>query len=107
MTHDESQIALKHFATPEEFYEFCVSEGACKEGLAAIKGHTLADWWDTTNRGEWMMWLHTRGVWHFPPSLLADYLAKCATIDADFLTEWATLIRSFLGNPWRDTHDAR
>ena len=64
-----------NFATAQEFYDFCVDHKACKEGLVEIKGLTLAEWWDKTNRGDWMLWLRDEGVWDFTPVQLAEYRA--------------------------------
>ena len=62
-----------NFATAQEFYDFCVDHEACEEGLVEIKGLTLAEWWDKTNRGDWMLWLRDEGVWDFTPVQLAEY----------------------------------
>lgn len=45
------------FTTAQEFYDFCDSQKASKYGLAAIAGKTPAEWWATTERGDWMEWL--------------------------------------------------
>ena len=43
--------------TAQEFYDVCVRHVACRNGLRAIKGLTLAEWWSKTERGDWMLWL--------------------------------------------------
>ena len=112
------------FKTAKKFYDFCVQHEACQEGLAEIKGLTLADWWDKTKRGDYMLWLREKGVWTFPEPInakygaalapiyekyLADlaiinakYEADLATIDAKYESYHATLIRSLVGNPFRE-----
>ena len=84
-----------NFATAPEFYNFCVDHKACKEGLVEIKGLTLAEWWDKTNRGDWMLWLRNKGVWDFTPVQLAEYeriktpaLAEYERITAPALAEY-------------------
>src|SRR5208282_1571730 len=39
-----------------EFTRFCKLHGACKEGLAWIKGKSLDEFWRTSTRGDWMLW---------------------------------------------------
>jgi len=41
---DKGYFFNKNFATAQEFYDFCVAHHACADGLAEIKGRTLADW---------------------------------------------------------------
>ena len=84
-----------NFATAPEFYDFCVDHKACEEGLVEIKGLTLAEWWDKTNRGDWMLWLRNKGVWDFTPVQLAEYeritaqaLAEYERITAQALAEY-------------------
>ena len=84
-----------NFATAPEFYDFCVDHKACEEGLVEIKGLTLAEWWDKTNRGDWMLWLRDEGVWDFTPVQLAEYeritaqaLAEYERITAQALAEY-------------------
>ena len=84
-----------NFATAQEFYDFCVDHEACEEGLVEIKGLTLAEWWDKTERGNWMLWLRDEGVWDFTPVQLAEYeritaqaLAEYKRITAPALAEY-------------------
>ena len=84
-----------NFATAPEFYDFCVDHKACEEGLVEIKGLTLAEWWDKTKRGDWMLWLRDEGVWDFTPVQLAEYeriaaqaLAEYKRITAPALAEY-------------------
>ncbi len=112
------------FKTAQEFYDFCVQHEACEEGLAEIEGLTLADWWDKTKRGDYMGWLRENGVWKFPAPIDAKYeadrapidakyradrapidakyKADLAPIDAKYWADLATLIRSLIGNPFRE-----
>ena len=84
-----------NFATAQEFYDFCVDHEACEEGLVEIKGLTLAEWWDKTDHGNWMLWLRDEGVWDFTPVQLAEYeritaqaLAEYKRITAPALAEY-------------------
>ncbi|HET9087161.1 MAG TPA: hypothetical protein VFN53_06550 [Acidobacteriaceae bacterium] len=97
--------------TAEEFYAFCKSKGACKEGLAAIAGMSFDEFWTTTKRGDWMLWLQGK-LWHFTEELDADYQAKRAQLAADYRAERAQLaadyrakiadlIRSIAPNPFQ------
>ena len=112
-----------NFATAPEFYDFCVDHEACEEGLVEIKGLTLAEWWDETKRGDWMLWLRNKGVWDFTPVQLAEYeritapalaeymrttapaLAEYKRITAPALAEYgritAQAIREIIGNPFK------
>ncbi len=101
------------FKTAQEFYDFCVQHKACEEGLAEIEGLTLADWWDKTKRGDYMLWLREKGVWTFPAPIDAKYRADRAPInakhradrapiDAKYWADLATLIRWLIGNPFRE-----
>ena len=40
-----------------EFTAFCKSKSACREGLVWIKGKSLAEFWSTCDRADWMLWL--------------------------------------------------
>ncbi|GAC1632802.1 MAG: hypothetical protein NVS9B14_06490 [Candidatus Acidiferrum sp.] len=40
-----------------EFYRLCESHGACREGLEWITGKSLAEFWQTCERADWMLWL--------------------------------------------------
>ena len=64
---------MKTFKTAQEFYDFCAKEHACKEGLEEIRNKKLEDWWDVTQRGDWMLWLNECGVWEFTMEQLAEY----------------------------------
>ena len=101
-----------NFATAQEFYDFCVDHEACEEGLVEIKGLTLAEWWDKTNRGDWMLWLRDKGVWDFTPVQWAEYrritapaLAEYKRITAPAWAEYkritAQAIREIIGNPFK------
>ncbi|MGO9073866.1 MAG: hypothetical protein ACLQEI_06860 [Terriglobales bacterium] len=80
-----------NFKTAQEFYDFCVQHVACEEGLAEIKGLTLADWWDKTKRGDYMGWLRENGVWKFPAPIDAKYEADLALIDAKYWADRAPI----------------
>ena len=41
----------------EQFTALCKSKGACREGLEWIRGKSLAEFWQTTDRADWMLWL--------------------------------------------------
>jgi hypothetical protein len=43
-----------------KFYEFCRSKDACEAGLKWIEGKSLAEFWQTCERADWMIWL----VWN-------------------------------------------
>ena len=86
-----------NFATAPEFYDFCVDHKACEEGLVEIKGLTLAEWWDKTNRGDWMLWLRDEGVWDFTPVQLAEY----ERIEAQALAEYERTTASALAEYMR------
>ena len=90
-----------NFATAQEFYDFCVRSAACKEGLVEIKGLTLAEWWDKTNRGDWMLWLRDEGVWDFTPVQLAEYHRITAPAWAEYERITAQAIREIIGNPFK------
>jgi hypothetical protein len=40
-----------------EFTKLCRSHHACTEGLAWIKGKSLAEFWQTCDRADWMLWI--------------------------------------------------
>lgn len=41
----------------EQFTKLCRSKGACAEGMAWIKGKSLAEFWQTCDRADWMLWI--------------------------------------------------
>ncbi len=99
----------------EEFYDFCVRHEACHDGLAAIAGLTAEEWWNTTNRGDWMLWLDSKGAWKFSrqqkrnyrakrDALYADYEAKRAPLYADYKAKRALLYADYAAK--RDALDA-
>ena len=91
-------MTVKNFKTAEEFYSFCAENEACTDGLNEIRGKTLADWWDSTERGDWMMWLLVKGVWEFTPTQREEYCRVKAAAWKDFrrVTEasWAEFSRA-------------
>ena len=115
---------MKTFATAEEFYEFCADRDASAELLAEIKGHTLAEWWETTEHGDWMLWLEKYGVWTFTApaeaeyeqakaaawaeheqaiaAAWAEYLRAEAPVWAEYERARAVALRAIVGNPWKD-----
>ncbi len=102
-----SDARIMKFQTAKAFYDFCVKHDACEEGLAEISGLTLdeweirhpngkagynpdggltiADWWDKTERADWMLWLRDQDVWNFPVPSNAKWRAECVLI---IDTEW-------------------
>ena len=62
-----------NFKTANEFYDFCRRHDACADALQAIAGLTIAEWWDKTDRGDWMMWLADKNVWRFNDQQEAEY----------------------------------
>ena len=64
----------------EEFYAYCVKHGACKDGLKAIEGLSFDQFWETTERGDWMLWLQLRGLWWMTPEIYAAYWAQIKPI---------------------------
>ena len=86
------------FKTAKKFYDFCVQHEACEEGLAEIKGLTLADWWDKTKRGDYMLWLRKKGVWTFPEPINAKYESYRAPIDAKYLADRAHIHAKYLAD---------
>lgn len=45
----------------EQFYDFCKSKNACEEVLKWITSKSLDEFWQTCERGDWMMWLIYNG----------------------------------------------
>ena len=41
----------------KQFYQHCEAHDACKGGLAWIKGKSMEKFWNTSDRGDWMIWL--------------------------------------------------
>lgn len=41
----------------KQFYQHCKAHDACEEGLAWIKGKSMEEFWNTSDRGDWMIWL--------------------------------------------------
>src|ERR1035437_9584353 len=41
----------------EQFTKLCRKHGACAEGIAWIKGKSLAEFWKTCDRADWMLWI--------------------------------------------------
>jgi hypothetical protein len=81
--------------TAEKFYEFCSKRKACKEGLAAISGLTASEWWEKTNRGDWMMWLEYEGAWKFTSKQFIDYVNKSTPLYADYQVKCASLNKNY------------
>ena len=107
---------MKNFSTAQEFSEFCEGRHACASGLDEIRGLTLAEWWDKTQRGDWMEWLKCYDVWCFTPAQQAEYDRMVEPARAEYDREirlvpraaWAELcrvkanaIRQIIGNPFK------
>ena len=41
----------------KQFYNYCKKHQACDEGLKWITGKSLEEFWNTSDRGDWMLWL--------------------------------------------------
>ena len=41
----------------EQFTNLCRKHGACRKGLDWIKGKSLAEFWQTCDRADWMLWI--------------------------------------------------
>ena len=121
-----SDARIMKFQTAKAFYDFCVKHDACEEGLAEISGLTLdeweirhpngkagynpdggltiADWWDKTERADWMLWLRDQDVWNFPVPSNAKWRAECVLIiDTEWLA-WRASDAEWLA--WRASHSA-